>query len=188
MSNALCGAKKRDGSGETCRQVAGWGTDHVGTGRCKLHGGLSPKGPESPQFKSGMYSQYVDPEQLVGFPEWRAEVGETFNFERRLMGIMFIMEQWVYHGSVETKDGEKIPLDPGAVASMCNAITRAYQAITKRHEGETVYVKLAQPEVEAAFRAMGAAVAKHVSDPAEAEALRADLAAALEKIAEGDGA
>lgn len=33
-----CGARKRQGEG-TCTQVAGWGTDHVGEGRCKLHGG-----------------------------------------------------------------------------------------------------------------------------------------------------
>lgn len=35
---ALCGAAKRQGPGN-CTQVAGWGTDHVGTGPCKLHGG-----------------------------------------------------------------------------------------------------------------------------------------------------
>jgi hypothetical protein len=35
-----CGAQKRQGApGELCTFVAGWGTDHVGTGRCRLHGG-----------------------------------------------------------------------------------------------------------------------------------------------------
>ncbi|MGI5423071.1 hypothetical protein [Actinomadura luteofluorescens] len=33
-----CGAKKRQGEG-TCQRPAGWGTDHAGTGCCKLHGG-----------------------------------------------------------------------------------------------------------------------------------------------------
>lgn len=33
-----CGAKKKQGPGH-CTQAAGWGTDHAGTGRCKLHGG-----------------------------------------------------------------------------------------------------------------------------------------------------
>lgn len=33
----LCGAKKRGGG--NCRRPAGWGTDHVGVGACKLHGG-----------------------------------------------------------------------------------------------------------------------------------------------------
>jgi hypothetical protein len=36
-----CGARKRKGDG-TCRQAAGWGTDHPGTGPCKLHGGMTP--------------------------------------------------------------------------------------------------------------------------------------------------
>lgn len=33
-----CGAKKRQGEG-TCEKSAGWGTPHVGVGRCRLHGG-----------------------------------------------------------------------------------------------------------------------------------------------------
>lgn len=36
-----CGGKKRQGEG-TCTRPAGWGTDHVGTGCCKLHGGATP--------------------------------------------------------------------------------------------------------------------------------------------------
>lgn len=36
---AYCGCKKRDGSGDTCKRPAGWGTDHPGYGSCKLHGG-----------------------------------------------------------------------------------------------------------------------------------------------------
>ncbi|BFP50013.1 hypothetical protein KCMC57_63810 (plasmid) [Kitasatospora sp. CMC57] len=35
-----CGAKTRqEESADTCGQIAGWGTAHPGTGRCKLHGG-----------------------------------------------------------------------------------------------------------------------------------------------------
>jgi hypothetical protein len=37
-----CGGRKRDGSGTTCTLPAGWGTDHVGIGACKLHGGKTP--------------------------------------------------------------------------------------------------------------------------------------------------
>ena len=36
----FCGARKRQGEGY-CRRPAGWGTDHVGMGRCKLHGGAT---------------------------------------------------------------------------------------------------------------------------------------------------
>lgn len=43
----VCGAVR---NGKTCRQVAGAGTDHVGYGRCKYHGGLST-GPKTEQGK-----------------------------------------------------------------------------------------------------------------------------------------
>lgn len=39
--NNICGAKSKQ-TGQPCKQPAGWGTDHFGTGRCKLHGGRSP--------------------------------------------------------------------------------------------------------------------------------------------------
>ena len=45
---ARCGALKRQGPG-SCTQAAGWGTDHAGQGRCKLHGGATP-------IASGRYS------------------------------------------------------------------------------------------------------------------------------------
>lgn len=37
----ICGAKKRV-SGEKCQRPAGWGTSHLGTGRCRTHAGNSP--------------------------------------------------------------------------------------------------------------------------------------------------
>jgi len=36
-----CGARKHQGEG-TCTRPAGWGTDHPGYGKCKLHGGATP--------------------------------------------------------------------------------------------------------------------------------------------------
>jgi uncharacterized protein YjcR len=35
----FCGARTR--KGQPCKRPAGWGTDHPGEGRCKLHGGCS---------------------------------------------------------------------------------------------------------------------------------------------------
>lgn len=39
----FCGARKKQGSGN-CTKTKGWGTNHVGWGRCKLHGGNTPSG------------------------------------------------------------------------------------------------------------------------------------------------
>lgn len=49
---ASCAAKTR--SGTPCKKPAGWGTDHVGQGRCKLHGGATP-------IKHGRYSSIQRP-------------------------------------------------------------------------------------------------------------------------------
>lgn len=41
--SVFCGARRRQGvEGATCRRPAGWGTEHVGIGRCKMHGGATP--------------------------------------------------------------------------------------------------------------------------------------------------
>lgn len=39
-----CDATTRRGT--SCKRPAGWGTEHPGNGRCKLHGGRSPGAPE----------------------------------------------------------------------------------------------------------------------------------------------
>lgn len=47
-----CGAQRKHGRGP-CRNYAGKGTDHVGRGRCKYHGGATP-------IKHGRYSTVSD--------------------------------------------------------------------------------------------------------------------------------
>jgi hypothetical protein len=46
-----CGAKRK--SGGKCNQAAGWGTDHPGSGKCKLHGGAST-GPKTKKGKAAV--------------------------------------------------------------------------------------------------------------------------------------
>lgn len=54
---SLCGdfgGRKRR-TDQPCTQPAGWGTDHAGTGRCKLHGGANTGRP----IEHGKYSRYA---------------------------------------------------------------------------------------------------------------------------------
>lgn len=46
----LCGSRRNKFPDKNCKRPAGWGTDHVGEGRCKLHGGATP-------IKHGRYSK-----------------------------------------------------------------------------------------------------------------------------------
>ena len=49
MSFPLCGARSK-GTGKPCQNIAGKGTDHVGNGTCRLHGGGTP-------IRHGLYSK-----------------------------------------------------------------------------------------------------------------------------------
>jgi hypothetical protein len=53
----VCGAKTKHGG--TCKRAP-----VKGGKRCKLHGGASPKGADSPHFKHGRYSKYA-PKQIA---------------------------------------------------------------------------------------------------------------------------
>jgi hypothetical protein len=46
-----CGAKTRNG--QSCKNAP------MQNGRCRMHGGTTPKGVDSPQYKTGRYSKYV---------------------------------------------------------------------------------------------------------------------------------
>lgn len=42
-----------------CNSKAGAGTDHLGDGRCRWHGGTQPTGKDSPNYKHGAYSKHM---------------------------------------------------------------------------------------------------------------------------------
>src|SRR5690625_2180142 len=70
-----CGAKTR--AGTPCKRPAGWGTNHVGEGRCKLHGGKSTGPPPEKMKKNsnarthGLFAKYL--------PEETVEIMESIN-------------------------------------------------------------------------------------------------------------
>lgn len=57
-SKKFCNGR-RSRADKYCRHAPGWGTDHAGEGRCKLHGGASLKGPDHPNWRHGARSKYV---------------------------------------------------------------------------------------------------------------------------------
>lgn len=73
-----CGGATR--AGGSCTQAAGWGTDHPGFGRCKLHGGSTPSHRRAAEMKAAekavaMYGLPVDispAEALLEEVRWTA--------------------------------------------------------------------------------------------------------------------
>lgn len=75
---ALCGAKRKQGGG-TCKHEAGWGTDHPGHGKCKLHGGATPNHRRAAQREIAAEAvatyglpREVAPHQALEEELWRA--------------------------------------------------------------------------------------------------------------------
>jgi hypothetical protein len=71
-----CGARTRGGG--HCRKGSGWGTDHPGQGRCKLHGGATPikhgrySSIQRPALRQLIEKHEADPDPLNVLPELAA--------------------------------------------------------------------------------------------------------------------
>lgn len=76
----LCGARRRDG--EPCRQPA-----MRGRNRCRMHGGKTPTGPDSPHWRHGRYSVTTAAEREAEAAQ-RAEDAEVFRKARHAMRVL----------------------------------------------------------------------------------------------------
>ena len=89
---SICGAFKRDGT--KCRQSAGWGTTHIGIGRCKFHGSLpSVRKPAdyNEQAFQGLHARFIliVIDEACGVPEslWTAVMTLMTNENARVLAI-----------------------------------------------------------------------------------------------------
>ena len=98
----FCGAKTR--AGTPCKKIAGQGTDHLGTGKCRLHGGASkgaPKGNKN-ALKHGIYSRIFSDHELDAAKEMQGSIETELAIAR--IQLMKLLEQ-------QHKNGEKPQLE-----------------------------------------------------------------------------
>ncbi len=149
MTNSLiavkstCGAKTR--AGTPCALRAGWATDHVGEGRCKFHGGKSPR-------KSGRYSKVpskavrdiiadleAEPieQQLDVLPEARMIRALAQDYIARFNELKDALLAWNDQESVDAALEERRPRpqrlpDLHEAASLLESASRVVEKIHKR--------------------------------------------------------
>lgn len=111
---AICGAKKKQGEG-FCTQRAGWGTDHVGDGRCKLHGGRNP-------IKHGRYST-VNRTRLGKLVEAHLADPDPLNMLPELATMRALLETWL------AKHGEEPDPDVLRVLPLLEGISKAVKRV-----------------------------------------------------------
>lgn len=82
----FCGAKRR-GQDASCRRPSGWGTDHAGWGRCKLHGGSTPSGRSA-----AVTEQAQTTAQLFGVPREVDPLTGMLETYHQTLGILDAVE------------------------------------------------------------------------------------------------
>lgn len=113
----VCGATTSQ-KGTPCQQPAGWGTDHVGEGRCKLHGG-SNTGPKDASGnknarKHGAYEQVIRDQLDEKEEDIYDQVDTEKDLDEELRILRFKLARLLDPPQREIYDkerGEKIALD-----------------------------------------------------------------------------
>ncbi|MEA3401317.1 MAG: HGGxSTG domain-containing protein [Armatimonadota bacterium] len=171
-----CGAKTRRGT--PCKQPAGWGTDHPGEGRCKLHGGASPRGRDHPSFKHGRWSRYIGKSEQEEYEEFCRRWELDADFEEEIKIGLFRGYRAIARGrmTVMTSDGpQEVTPDPKYALQCMKLTVGSLAKLRESRDGVTVNVRLADEAQQALWRAVGAAIAEHVTDEEQQEALLADI-------------
>ena len=88
-----CGAKTK--KGDKCQHQAGPGTDHLGTSKCRLHGGASKGAPKGNKYaqKHGIYSKLFSHEELTAANEMQGSVENELAIARLQLFRLLQMEQ-----------------------------------------------------------------------------------------------
>lgn len=146
---AVCGAKKRQGEG-TCRRTAGWGTDHVGHGCCKFHGGATPNHKKKAaveivdaEVKKILTLENVEP---LGDPITQLQVlaGEAIRIKDIFAQKVTELEEWSYKNGEATEDVRAV------VAGLERGMDRAHRIVLSmaKLDLETRLVKLSEAQAE----------------------------------------
>lgn len=156
--NAKCGARTR--SGGTCQNRAGFGTDHVGSGRCKFHGGATP-------IKHGRYSS-IPRARLREHIEKLEQDPNPLNLVPDLQLARAML--------LEVLEGRK-KLDYNLIAELLERISRIGKRIHEMQEQKSISIETLQWIKSQ----MGLVVGEHVKDPDTLRAIESGWAAIVVK-------
>lgn len=185
-----CDAKTR--AGTPCALAKGWGTDHAGHGRCKLHGGSSPRGRESPHFKHGRdigkrpgETAGIDPEALAEFRKGY----DAHDVEKRLSQLAFVAERMAQEpDTLKCEEcGHKMPSGvpkPEWLRAM-DILLRAETTWLKVQEKITIHRVLDEKTLVPILEAMVELVNEHITDGAARDKLVKGLGQLARNIQQG---
>ena len=160
----LCGAETRDGS--PCKNRAGKGTDHLGEGRCKLHGGNAGRPP-----KHGRYSVKAREGLEDKIRQYREEDNPAEQWDELAL-LRALLQEWLDDLGTLDEDAVSVILD------LQREIRRTLDTINKIQNRTA----LTQAEVEYLQARMADVFESYVPPEERGEALDK-----LKKITGGNG-
>jgi hypothetical protein len=130
MGYPICGGKSKTQPGEVCKASAGFGTNHLGDGRCKFHGGSAP-------IKHGRLS-------LLRHRDISSRV-EQFADDGQLMDIRnAVATTWA---TLDTLLEDDATITPDRAQDIINAMSRVSNMIKQHHDitvGQKITIEVPQ--------------------------------------------
>lgn len=124
---------ERCGRGDDCGLPAGWGTDHVGSGACKHHGGASPGAPKGNDHAVG----HGAPEGNTNAVRHELYAAESTYYQRRSETAREFIDT-AYEGYAEKWDRvNDEPMTPGDGAMLFRCAIDIHKIVFKADEWET---------------------------------------------------
>lgn len=155
----ICGARKGKGpnKGKLCQKPAGWGTDHLGTGRCKYHGGCST----GPRNGPGIYRTKLTPDLQQVYDQFAADPNL-----KRLDDEVLLVKTLI----VSAMDKGVGPSD---LSELVDRLSRIIKRKVEIEEGLKVYVHVDQ--INFVVNQVVQVVERHVTDPTARANIARDL-------------
>jgi len=148
----ICGAKTR--AGTPCKKPAGWGTNHKGIGKCKLHGGATP-------IKHGLYSKYTN-HRLGDMIDKLSGDDELLNLRKTIA-----LQQSLIIDILNKVEDESLTLTPRLSKTLSDIGDKLGKNIERRQkveEGEKYILQI--EEVQNVVNQVVVIVQEEVKDPA----------------------
>ena len=171
-----CNARKKDKEKPGyCGQTAGWGTTHVGYGRCKLHGGASP-------YKHGLYSDVAKKRYTIkDFIEIAKNDPETFHISTQMslqMGLLSERVEAIAKRQREGGDEDKALLrdEWEALLKISDKLTKTFERKARVEQSERKNIPIEVLDI--VINGVIATIERFIPD----EKLRAQISGALNSL------
>ena len=155
-----------------CNKPAGWGTKHVGEGRCRLHGGNSLVGPDHPRFKHGLTSKYTKEKIKELAEEFLASDEDLFQMKEEIATFRALFVHTVNAGTVED------------AVNVLEKLVKAIKSYSEMERGRKVVVDVQM--VRTAMRQVVAVIQRHIKDPLIIDRIAHDIQR-LDLLGDGEG-